>query len=577
MSIWLSTYPMPLVVLPELVDEGCIITDIAWSPDGTSLMFSSNDGSVGFFEFVWEQLPSTDATVWPQTEVSHWCRRKHYQVLQPCSDLPICSKELSGAGLQAKKDSQLKRQRLDAEPGTAQPQDAVESVNVSSWLAEARGKTLSPLPKAVPLSSWDSENSAKTGIAVMSCDDQVVERGTKWAEVFSGTENGNVPGVAGRFTVRDAKNGIQLITEPIPHPQESTQQSTVRLWETVRQVQGSSSSSLPGAGPGISRPKLRWQVMLNGKVQAVSLLGDAIAFVVEELRSSLSTNGAASTMQRHYKLWILSTAKGTPLLNSWIVPCRAMILQFLEEGRTLLFLDSSGQLTVWELLNSKTTEDNKDAAGGHRPRVLLQAFVPQKIRPPSAVGFLPGSCVRTLYLRHSAEVYVYNRDTASWNREPTLNWRPTLPASRLGTEASLKDLFLSIRSRQSTEPPSSWLSTLSEKFQKTKQEAVEGSYFSERLQQLSHRLSTYASFSSRKDVYEVLTELLPRAAEEDHSGILEEFIRLLKPASAEGNPSRYLKKQLRRFSESLESDKPTTQSLLHLLEEAIAKRDEQEL
>lgn len=86
LSIWLSNHPVPLLVLKDIVDENCFITDIAWTSDGSSLVFSSSGGLVGSVSISWKKILPFGA--WTLQEVLEWRCQRHLHVMQPSWDLP---------------------------------------------------------------------------------------------------------------------------------------------------------------------------------------------------------------------------------------------------------------------------------------------------------------------------------------------------------------------------------------------------------------------------------------------------------------------------------------------------------
>ena len=86
LSLWLSSHPVPIFVLKDLVDENAFITDIAWTADGSALVYSSSQG-VASISLAWGKiLPGLSP--WSLAEVLQWRSRKHLQVTQPFWDLP---------------------------------------------------------------------------------------------------------------------------------------------------------------------------------------------------------------------------------------------------------------------------------------------------------------------------------------------------------------------------------------------------------------------------------------------------------------------------------------------------------
>ena len=104
LSIWVSTHPVPLLLVNGLVAENCFITDLAWTQDGNALAFSTSSGQVGSLSIGWG--PLLQAAAWSAEELSQWRCKRHMQITQPAWDLPSAP----GRGsLQAKPGSQGSR------------------------------------------------------------------------------------------------------------------------------------------------------------------------------------------------------------------------------------------------------------------------------------------------------------------------------------------------------------------------------------------------------------------------------------------------------------------------------------
>ncbi|CAK9084132.1 unnamed protein product [Durusdinium trenchii] len=86
LSLWLSSHPVPILILKDLVDENCFITDIAWTADASALVYSSS-GGVGSISISWKRiLPGF--TPWTLDEVLRWRSQRHLHITQPSWDLP---------------------------------------------------------------------------------------------------------------------------------------------------------------------------------------------------------------------------------------------------------------------------------------------------------------------------------------------------------------------------------------------------------------------------------------------------------------------------------------------------------
>ncbi|CAE8638371.1 unnamed protein product [Polarella glacialis] len=372
LSIWMSHHPMPLCVLSELVDENCIITDIAWAPDGSSLALTSNDGKACLVSVVWDELLSGLEGSWSGLDVRRWCCQRQLEVFQPSWDLP----------LQPSRQLGLDVRRPDAEdlpPPEAKRRRPRNLAGLEAW-SLGRDKDNLDL---IGSPTWSEPQECQP-----AASEQVV----------------------GSVTLKDAIKMQELIIEPVVSPVGRL--CRVRAWnlgDAAVNRGGGSSSSTSSAG-GRIRPS--WQVALDGQVIKSSLCGGIAVLALEDELPASRTN------KTRWMLYFLDAASGRHLHPPMQLSERPARLQLVEGGISLMLIGSaSGCLSVWRF-----DSDGKGSRRGMEQSVS-EIPVPPAARQPDSMGLLPNAS-RAPYLLGSDFAIVYHRDLCCWIAVDT--WRHSM-------------------------------------------------------------------------------------------------------------------------------------------------------
>ncbi|CAE8612911.1 unnamed protein product [Polarella glacialis] len=472
LSIWMSHHPMPLCVLSELVDENCIITDIAWAPDGSSLALTSNDGKACLVNFVWDELMSGLEGSWSGLDVRRWCCQRQLEVFQPSWDLP----------LQPSRQLGLDVPRPNAEdlpPPQAKRRRPRNLAGLEAW-SIGRDKGYADL------------SGGPTWSEAQECQPAASEQ------------------MVGSVTLKDATGMQELIIEPVVSPVGRL--CRVRAWnlgDAAVNRGGGSTSSTSSAG-GRIRPS--WQVALDGQVIKSSLCGGmAVLALEDELPVAVRTNTI------RWMLYFLDAASGRHLHPPMQLSERPGRLQLVDSGSSLMLIgSSSGRLSV-----SHFDSDGKGSCRGMGQSVS-EIPVPPTARQPDSMGLVPNAS-RAPYLLGSDFAIVYHRDLCCWLAVDTwrhsmslLNFQHTLPCP--GHEAGQVHHLTELLRRWRPRPCSELLwSVLAD------EEDLGYRVHLDRVAQLSHELAVMGLLGSQEEMQRARHELSAYSSEVEADDVEDDF------------------------------------------------------
>lgn len=402
-SIWLSSYPAPLVVLTDLVDENCIITDISWSPDGQALAFASNDGAVGLIEISWGKAFDEQGR-WSTPAVRRWCHQRRLEVIQPSWDLPVNSAHLSSGAskrpVDSKSDAALeqpsRRPRIEVDrwssnhtetdhrstgdssklqvyDGLVAPVTSTQKISCSPAKAGSHGLSLA--------ASWDPAEEAPSGDAHMDMD-----AASSWDPP---TARKVGPPPPGRWCIRTDNQRLELRVESIVDDNLALISQLARLTLVDYQSSDSCSVGLQARAPRCKK-SIRWQLMVPGCVQCAAVSDDKLAL------------GLGHGHSKRYELIILDSKSGCLLFPPICMKSPVEEVHMEASGERLLTLEESSRLCAWLL------------AGDSAPRCLFDLALPFFTETLEEVGFISSSTCFPFLRLEGGKVLAFHDKLHAW-------------------------------------------------------------------------------------------------------------------------------------------------------------------
>lgn len=298
--LWHSAQPVPIGVHSGHVDENCVITDLAWAPDGSFLAFASNDGAVSCMEIAWagQQIQR-----WSPAEMRLWRSRASIEVTQPIWDLPYDRHTLRVAEEQAEAS---KKRPHEAEP---------KLKRLPSGLQPAAKESSQKKLRLAGLSRWEEDAAQKAAEASGKVVD--VESLARRLDRWEDPQSHQLPSAA--KATRCEAAGWELIVEPV-------QTEAGNLMSRVSVQQRSAARAWVA----------KWRALVDGAVRVACLTSTSAAFVVEDSVRA--------------ELWVHDVVSGQPILPPLLLSDRPVSATLTENGAVLVLLDSAGRLTALELL-----------------------------------------------------------------------------------------------------------------------------------------------------------------------------------------------------------------------------------
>eukprot|EP00927_Polykrikos_kofoidii_P013263 TRINITY_DN15778_c0_g1_i1.p1 TRINITY_DN15778_c0_g1~~TRINITY_DN15778_c0_g1_i1.p1 ORF type:complete len:1109 (-),score=155.07 TRINITY_DN15778_c0_g1_i1:159-3485(-) len=354
LSLWLSSLPAPLVVLQDLVDENCIITDVAWAPDGQSLALASNDGSVAIIEI--DFGPTKDGQkCWSHLDVERWRFEQQLHVHTPTWDLPAgswdpslsASKRLRGsAKLSSPKRPRKEIDCLDGNRRRPHHQSTCVGLGLSTW----------DLP---------ADRLLFGGAISEASDVADVHNSVAWDPPPQLSEALRRRRPAGGWAVLDASGCCELRVEPVAMAGIGGDRVSNGFARVSLCDRRASLTALRG-GAGVRR----WQFLLSGRVQCAQLGAEFAVLILED--------------NARHELLIVDVASGRVCRPPLSIETKPTEMRFLEVARNhfILILGEDMTLSLFEI-------------SGNSFKLILTAAMPLLPDSLLELGLLPAGTPST--------------------------------------------------------------------------------------------------------------------------------------------------------------------------------------